>query len=287
MEALKSVPTIIGAAIYDAQGKVFARYSHDANVLIPEKISWYGYHSGFYHIDFADTIVLDGEIIGSIYICAELESFYSRMARYGFTLIIIMGLAFILSYVLFTKLHQIITKPIFALTDLMHVVSKEQDYSVRAHIHEKDELGYLGQGFNEMLEKIHERDTELAHYRAHLEELVEKRTSELTITNQELEKELAERFRVEKELLESEYRYRTIFETTGNPSLIIGADTTILMVNSAFERISGYGREEVEGKMSSMSLVAVDDLERLKEYHDTRRIDPTGGPGRIRMSRDR
>jgi len=270
LEALKSVPTIIGAAIYDARGNIFAYYSQNTKIAIPDKISWYGYHTGLYHIDFSDTIILDGEIIGSIYICAELESFYSRMARYGFTLIIIMGLAFILSYVLFTKLHQIITKPIFALTNLMHVVSKDQDYSVRAQAHEKDELGYLTQGFNEMLEKIHERDMELAHYRTGLEELVAKRTSELTMTNQELERELSERFRVEKELLESEHRYRTIFETTGNPSLIIGADTTILMVNSAFERISGYGRAEVEGKMSWISLIAADDLERLKGYHDTR-----------------
>ena len=160
LEALKSVPTIIGAAIYDAQGKVFARYSHDTNVPIPEKISQYGYHSGFYHIDLTDAIVLDGEIIGSIYLCAELESFYARMIRYGLTLIIIMGLAFLLSYVLFTRLHRIIMKPVFALTDLMRVVSKEQDYSIRAQIYEKDELGYLAKGFNEMLEKIHERHKE-------------------------------------------------------------------------------------------------------------------------------
>lgn len=278
LEALKAVPTIIGAAVYDAQGKVFARYSHDAQVHNPEKISRYGYHTGLYRIDFADSIVLDGEIIGSIYLCAELESFYARMFRYGFTLIIIMGLAFILSYVLFTRLHQIITKPVFALTDLMRVVSKEQDYSVRAKAHEKDELGYLTQGFNEMLEKIHERDKELAQYRTRLEDLVEKRTTELTVTNQELEKELAERIRVEKELFESEHRYRTIFETTGNPSLIIGADMTILMVNSAFERISGYTREEVEGKMRWTSFITADDLERLKEYHYTRRIDPQAAP---------
>jgi PAS domain S-box-containing protein len=278
LEALKPIPTIIGVAIYDAQGRIFVRYSHDANVPIPEKITWYGYHSGLYHFDFSDTIILDGEIIGSVYICAELASFYSRMLRYALTLVIIMGLAFILSYILFTKLHQIITKPLFALTDIMHTVSKEQDYSIRAQVHEKDELGYLAHGFNEMLEKIHERDTELALYRTRLEELVEKRTTELTVTNRELEKELTERFRVEKELLESEHRYRTIFETTGNPSVIIGADMTILMVNSAFERISGHRREEVEGKMNWTSFIAADDIERLKEYHQTRRIDPQSVP---------
>jgi PAS domain S-box-containing protein len=278
LEALKSVPTIMGAAIYDAQGKVFARYVHGVNVPIPEKISRYGYRSGFYHIDFTDAIVLDGETIGSIYLCAELDSFYSRMIRYGVTLIIIMGLAFLLSYFLFTRLHRIITKPIFTLTDLMRVVSKEQDYSVRAHVHGKDELGYLTQGFNEMLEKIHERDGELAQYRTHLEDLVKKRTAELTTMNLELGKELAERMRVQKELVESEHRYRTIFETTGNPSLIIGADTMILMVNSAFERISGYARDEVEGKMSWMSLIALDDQERLKDYHGIRRTDPQSAP---------
>ncbi len=278
LEAFKSVPTIIGAAVYDSKGKVFAHYSRDGHAHNPEKISQYGYKSGFYHIDFSDVIVLDREIIGSIYICAELESFYARIIRYLLALTIVMGLAFLLSSMLFARLHRIITEPISTLTDLMRVVSKEQDYSVRANVYGSDELSYLTQGFNEMLEKIHERDIELAQYRTHLEDLVKKRTTELTTANRELEKELAERIRIEKELAESEYRYRTIFETTGNPSAIIGADTTILMTNSAFERISGYTREEVEGKMNFMSFIAADDLDKLKGYHIARRTSPQTTP---------
>lgn len=278
LETLKSVPTIIGAGVYDNRGNMFASYSRDTNVPLPKKISWFGYRSGLYHIDYHDAIMLDGEFIGSVYLCAELRPFYERMVRYAFTLIAIMGLAFILSYVLFNRLHRGITGPIFALTDLMRTVSIKQDYSVRAEVYGKDELGYLANGFNKMLEKIHERDEELGRYQAQLKDLVDQRTAELTATNRELGKELAERTRIEKELIESEHRYRTIFETTGNPSLIIGVDTTILKVNSAFERMSGYDRADVEGKMSWMSLIHPEDQEKMKGYHFARRTNPEKVP---------
>jgi uncharacterized membrane protein affecting hemolysin expression len=73
LETLKSVPTIIGAVVYDNRGNIFARYSRDTSVLFPEKISWFGYRSGLYRIDFHDAITLDGDFIGSVYLCAELK----------------------------------------------------------------------------------------------------------------------------------------------------------------------------------------------------------------------
>jgi len=73
-------------------------------------------------------------------------------------------------------------------------------------------------------------------------------------------------------------RYRTIFENTGNASILIGEDTTILLANSNFEKLSGYSRHEVEGKMSWTAFIADEDLERMKHYHAQRRIDPGSVP---------
>jgi PAS domain S-box-containing protein len=82
-----------------------------------------------------------------------------------------------------------------------------------------------------------------------------------------------------KALLQSEDKYRTIFETTGTATVIIEEDTTISLANKEFEKLSGYTKEEVEGKKSWTDFVAhKDDLDRMMAYHSARRIDPNRAP---------
>ncbi|MDI6643836.1 MAG: histidine kinase dimerization/phosphoacceptor domain -containing protein [Methanobacteriaceae archaeon] len=92
------------------------------------------------------------------------------------------------------------------------------------------------------------------------------------------EKEIIERKKIEKALKESESNYRAIFENTGTATLIIEDDTIISMVNTEFEVLSGFKKEEIQGKMSWTEFVADDDLERMKYYHEMRRKDPSSVP---------
>ncbi len=266
LDALRFAPLIVGAAVYNRDGTIVTSFARDEKVDIPARPFQIGYYSGIDHIYLVDSVVLDGEVIGSIYIHAELRSFYLRVVRYALTLLAIMLFAFGISYFLFTKLHRIITDPVTALTGLMRTVSEKQDYSIRADVAGNDEFAYLAKGFNEMLDRIGQRDRELAHYRTHLEELVTERTAALTDSKTRLEDELAERIRIEAELTESEHRYRTIFETTGNPSLITSIDGIVLMVNTAFEKVSGYRREEVEGILNWRTFVFPEDINKVEDF---------------------
>ncbi len=79
-------------------------------------------------------------------------------------------------------------------------------------------------------------------------------------------------------LKESENLYRTIFETTGNATAFFEEDTSISYVNREFEKLSGYSRDEIEGRMSWKDFFAPEDLDRMKDYHRLRRIDPNSAP---------
>jgi|GEM_PF-1678917 len=79
-------------------------------------------------------------------------------------------------------------------------------------------------------------------------------------------------------LHQSEKFYRTIFETTGNATILIDEDTTINYANIEFEKLSAYGREEIEGKMSWQDFIAKEDLEMMREYHRIRRINSDAAP---------
>ncbi|NMB77685.1 MAG: PAS domain S-box protein [Methanomicrobiales archaeon] len=74
------------------------------------------------------------------------------------------------------------------------------------------------------------------------------------------------------------HRYQTIFENSGTGMLIIEADGTISLVNSIFEQISGYSREEVEHRTSVFSFIIPADRDRISSYHAARRQGGSGIP---------
>ncbi|MCE7738896.1 MAG: PAS domain S-box protein [Candidatus Heimdallarchaeota archaeon] len=82
----------------------------------------------------------------------------------------------------------------------------------------------------------------------------------------------------EEQLKESEALYRTLFEATGTAKAIVRADSIVEKINDRLEEISGYSKEEVEGKRAWHSFVDESELERLLEYNKKRMIDPTSVP---------
>jgi len=88
---------------------------------------------------------------------------------------------------------------------------------------------------------------------------------------EEVRKEITERKRAEKALVESEEKYRAIFENTGTATLIIEEDAIISMANTQFEKLSGYSKDEIENKMKWTNFVIPEDLEKMKKYHIARR----------------
>ena len=79
------------------------------------------------------------------------------------------------------------------------------------------------------------------------------------------------RKRAEEEVQRAGALYQSVFEHTGSATIIIESDMTISLMNSEAARLTGYTREEIEGKMPWTAFVVRDDLERLARYHRERR----------------
>ena len=72
--------------------------------------------------------------------------------------------------------------------------------------------------------------------------------------------------------------YQAILKNTGKPMVVVEEDATISLANDEFEKLSGYKREEIEGKKNWTEFVVRGDRRRVKEYHHLRRSDPMLAP---------
>jgi len=84
---------------------------------------------------------------------------------------------------------------------------------------------------------------------------------------------------IEKALQQSVDRYRSVFENTGTATIIIERDTTVSLANASFVALSGYSKEEIEGKVKWPIFVAKPaDLEKMLRYHVSRRYGDGQAP---------
>lgn len=178
LATLESESDIVGAVLFTADGISFARYRRDVlnggqNMQLESAGDLRG------RIFVQAPIRHDGEVIGSIQLIADNSGWLQQQL---FRLGTVFGL-FIISLVvalLFAqRLQRVVTEPVLALASMARRITKHRDYSLRAEKLSRDEIGFLVDDFNEMLNQIQMRDAELQQTHAHLEEKVRSRTAEL------------------------------------------------------------------------------------------------------------
>ncbi|MCX8182764.1 MAG: PAS domain S-box protein, partial [Candidatus Methanomethyliaceae archaeon] len=79
-----------------------------------------------------------------------------------------------------------------------------------------------------------------------------------------------QRMKYEEELILRENLYRTLFENAPVPTLLLDENGIMSNINTAFERLSGYKKEEVEGKKSWKEFVYPEDIQKLEVYRTER-----------------
>jgi len=140
-----------------------------------------------------------------------------------------------------------------------------------------ESVGILGIFWDITEQKRNEE--ELRKYRIHLEDLVTNRTNELQTAHQLLQQEMFDRRQVEEKLRQTEEEYRAILENTGTAAAVINEEgLTISLANREFEKISGYAKEDLEGKKKWADFVSREDFEKMREYQLARQANPESIP---------
>ncbi|NEX59546.1 response regulator [Noviherbaspirillum galbum] len=208
LEQLKSKPAITAAAIYAANGKLFATYLAEADeqMRFPPAASRDSVSIGGDQIRLMRRIEKDGEFFGTVFLQARYP-LAERVKSYSFILFVIMCVSLMVALLVSSWVQSAITGPIRALTEAVNQMIRRRDFSMRVDKTSNDETGVLVNAFNtmvaevsqrtealeksnkalqfEMQERIEAQDA-LKHLNSTLEDRIARRTAELDRANEQL-----------------------------------------------------------------------------------------------------
>ena len=172
---------IIAAALYDKDGKVFAKYqsAEVKDPITPPPVEHETHRFGEGGLQLFSDISLNGEGIGTLYLFHDYRETYAVQRRYLILTGLVLTASLLISWLIANRLHQTISGPVSQMASIVRRVATEKDYSIRAVKLGEDELGQLIDGLNEMLSQIQQRDSALESARSELERRVAERTEEL------------------------------------------------------------------------------------------------------------
>lgn len=265
--SLASQPNIIGAAIYDQQGRIFATYRRgNAPVLFPSQPQSDGWSYEENALVLYRPIRLNHVQIGTIYVMTDLMARNERLRSYTQIAILVLIGSLLVAFAVATMLERNISRPILNLADTAHKVTEQQDYAIRASKTTEDETGFLADAMNQMLTQIQERDASLRK------------------TNVAMSEEITERKRTEQILKESEERFRNLFENHPLPMWVYDLKTLkFLEVNDSAISKYGYSRGEFL-QMRITDIRPADDVAKLlQDLATSRELLESSGPWKHRL----
>jgi signal transduction histidine kinase/ActR/RegA family two-component response regulator len=151
----------IAAAIYDADGELFATYSRDeAPVELPTPAQESSLRTFDDRLEFFSPIVESGNVLGTVFLRARY-GLGDRIRDYSLILATVMLLSLVVALALSLLLVGNITSPVLAVAAVAQRVIDKRDFTLRARRTTNDEIGVLVDAFNAMLSEVDDHATAL------------------------------------------------------------------------------------------------------------------------------
>ena len=234
LRSLYNNPRVIAGFIYLENGKELASFERVKVDLKPSDIESNSKKNIFTdkYRSFDRPIILNEKTVGNIVLVSDLQQFRKSVRRYIAIVLLILAVNLFIIYLLSINFQKLISNPVSNLASLVGKVSKTKDYSIRAEKNSNDEIGYLVEKFNEMLENIQQSDKALQSAHSELENRVKERT-------EELEKEVYERKRVTEVLRESQKMLSTVMDNIPQAIFWKDSNSVYLGCNKTFADHAG------------------------------------------------
>jgi len=147
-------------------------------------------------------ITIGDEKIGDIYIGYSLSKVAAKMETLKNSIGIMSVVLFIIGALLVYFVGLYFTRPLSQMVKIVNSIS-DGDLTKRAKISSNDEVGYLANSFNQMIDKIESTNEEMEIINRELEQRVKERTLELENALRSLQKENEDRKKAESEISNS------------------------------------------------------------------------------------
>jgi signal transduction histidine kinase len=157
LEAMRIRSRLLIAALYGADGQLYAAYTRAGSGLSPPPTPPpTGEVVAGERVELSQPVVHNGEFLGTIYLRARYDV-ASRLSAYVGIFSLVLALTLPATYVLSSRLQKRITAPLEAMTAVAGQIVDRRDYSLRAPKTSDDEIGVVVLAFNAMLDEIEAR----------------------------------------------------------------------------------------------------------------------------------
>jgi PAS domain S-box-containing protein len=155
VSALRARPAVLAAALYGADGVLYASYVRAREPALPATlaIAPTAPRISGERVEVVELVVQNGETLGAVYLRARYDVSGRIKAYLGiFALVMLMSMAVALT--LSTLLRRVITGPLDAMAEVARQVAVRRDFSLRVARASDDEIGVVVTAFNGMLEEM-------------------------------------------------------------------------------------------------------------------------------------
>ena len=163
LQLLRSQPQIRSAAIYDAQGTLFAAYAEPGTPIEARRMGDAAAFEPRFRgttLEIAFPIEGSPDRLGTLYLSAR-PNIWARMSGFAAILVLLGGLSLAAAFLLFGRHQRRITEPLERMTRVAGEVVASHNWTLRAPSTHYRDLGLLVDAFNGLLSECQSRTNEL------------------------------------------------------------------------------------------------------------------------------